>query len=181
MNTDIAVMYALIAVLALIGTLVGIVLYVWGSLAMMSLFKKAQHPQPWAAWIPYYRDFVMFEIGGQSGWLMFLSLGATFVTAVMADQVGARWGFTAIVALLVTGASLVFWILAVGNVNRALGKPLVGFTLLGALLPLVWLSIVAWDKSAFSAALATGPKVPGRGDTFLERQQSQASVTTVDS
>lgn len=178
MTNDIGFFFALIAVLTFIAAIVGVGLYIWGSLAMMALFKKAQHPQPWAAWVPFYRDFVFYEIGGQTGWFMFLNLGATFTTATMADLVGARWGLTVVAALLVTAASLVFWIFAVGNINRAMQKPLIGFTILGALLPLVWLSFVAWDRSSFNPALATGPKAPGKGDTFLEMaQRAQDSET----
>lgn len=171
MAYDLTLMFALVAVMAVLSILLSVGLFVWGSFAMMALFKKAGYPQPWAAWVPYYREFVFFEIGGQTGWFMFLSVGATFVTAVMADQVGARWGLTAVVALLVTAAALVFWILAVSNVNRAMNKHLIWFTLLGAVLPLIWLSIVAWDRSSFDPLRASGPKVPGKGDTFLERVQ----------
>lgn len=168
---DYTTFYAFLIILIFFIFFLSAVLYVWGSLALMGVLKKAGHPQPWAAWIPFYRDFVFFEVGGQSGWFMFLTLASGIVLSMTEDEFGARWVITLALSILVSSAAAVFWVFAIVNVNRAFGKHVLGFTILGVLLPFVWLSVLAWDRSAFVASKATGPFVPGNGNSFLERAQ----------
>jgi len=172
---DYSAMYAFVVILVFFIFFIAAIFYVWSSLALMSVFKKAGHPQPWAAWIPFYRDFVFFEVGGQTGWFMFLSIVSSIVLSLSSEEFGARWFLTLFASILVSGAAAVFWIFAIININKALGKHVLGYTILAVLLPLIWLSILAWDRSVFSAQLATGPFVPGKGHTFLEQQRSLAS------
>ena len=163
----IAVMTVVIALIIILSLLI----YVWSSLALMAVFKKARHPQPWAAWVPYFRDFAFLEVGGQSGWFMFLGLAASFSTSLAAETVGFRFGVTSLLAFTVSAAYLVIWIFAIANVNRAFGKNVLGFTIFGVLLPVIWLSVLAWDKSRFAPAKANGIMLPGRGQTFLEQSK----------
>jgi hypothetical protein len=166
--TDYAAYYAIITVLIFFVFIISGACFVWGSFAMMSVLKKAQHPQPWAAWVPFYREFVFLELGGQSGWFIFLSLASGIIASLTGEEYGIRWILTMLLGFVISAAAAVFWIFAIVNINRASGKHVLGFTILGVLVPLVWLSILAWDRSSFAANLATGPFVPGRGRTFLE-------------
>jgi hypothetical protein len=171
---DYTTFYAFLIILIFFIFFLSAIFYVWASIALMGVFKKANHPQPWAAWIPFYRDYVFFEVGGQSGWFMFLTLASGIVLSFTEDEFGVRWVITLLVSILVSAAAAVFWVFAIVNVNKAFGKHVLGFTILGVLLPLIWLSILAWDRSQFVAKRANGPMVPGHGNTFLE-QSSRSS------
>lgn len=170
---DYSAFYAFVVILVFFVFFISAVFYVWSSLALMSVFKKADHPQPWAAWIPFYRDFVFFETGGQTGWFMFLGIASSIVLSLSTEEFGARWFLTLFASILVSGAAAVFWIFAIVNINKAFGKHLLGYTILAILLPLIWLSILAWDRSHFEPQLASGPYVPGKGHTFLEQQRAR--------
>jgi hypothetical protein len=173
---DYTTFFALLIILIFFAFFITAVFYVWASIALMGVLKKANHPQPWAAWIPFYRDYVFFELGGQSGWFMFLTLASGIVVSFTDDEFGTRWVITLILSILVSAAAAVFWVFAIVNVNKAFEKNVLGFTILGVLFPLIWLSILAWDRSHFLATRANGPMVPGNGGTFLE--QSQHSPTS---
>lgn len=174
---DYSAYYAFVVILVFFVFFISAVVYVWSSIALMSVLKKANHPQPWAAWIPFYRDFVFFETGGQTGWFMFLSIASSIVLSISTEELGARWFLTLLASILVSGAAAVFWVFAIVNINKAFAKPVLGFTILAVLLPLIWLSILAWDRSVFAAHLATGPHVPGKGGTFLEQQRELVTAT----
>lgn len=168
MLSDYAAYYAIITVLIFFVFLLSVIFYVWGSLAMMRVFNKARYPQPWAAWVPFYREFVLLEVGGQAGWFMFLSLASGVIASLTGEEYGVRWIVTMFVSFIVTASSAVFWIFAIVNINKAFGKHVLGFTILGVIVPLVWLSILAWDHSTYTASRSSGPFVPGKGRTFLE-------------
>lgn len=160
--------------------IIGVAFYVWSSLAMMAVFKKAEHPHPWSAWIPFYRDYVFFEVGGQTGWFMFLAIGAGVITSLGTDAYSHTGSFASFGGFLLSAAALVFTIFSIVNINKALGKHVVGFTILAVLLPLIWLSIIGWDRSKFSAALANGPMVPGKGHTFLEEAKQKQGAGSAE-
>lgn len=179
MFTDYAAYYALITVLIFFVFILSVAFFVWGSFALMSVLKKARHPQPWAAWVPFYREFVLLEIGGQTGWLMFLSLASGILASLTGEEYGARWILTMLASFIISAAAAVFWVFAIVNINRAFGKHVLGFTVLGVVVPLVWLSILAWDRSSFAPSQATGPFVPGKGHTFLETAATAARTNGV--
>lgn len=173
MLTDSATLYLLMSGFIIIALVITIITYLWGSFALMSIYKKAGHPQLWSAWVPFYRDFVFFELGGQAGWFMFLSLASGAVASLTSEEYGLRWVVTLSVSIIISSAALVFWIFAAVNINRAFGKSILGFTIFATLLPLVWLSLLAWSRSTFDPQRTTGPFTPGQGQTFLERQRQR--------
>lgn len=155
--------------------IIALAIYVWSSLALMAIYKKAEHPHPWAAWVPFYRDYVQLELGGQTGWLIFVGIAASVVSPTFTDG-GVLDALFGLLTFVLVAAATVFYIFAALNINRAFGKHPVGFTIFAVFLPVIWLSVLAWGRAQYSPALATGPMVPGKGQTFLEmRQESKAA------
>jgi hypothetical protein len=48
--------------------LIGIALYVFGALVLMTIAKKTNTPNGWLAWIPVGNIYLMTQIAGLSGW-----------------------------------------------------------------------------------------------------------------
>ncbi|MET0736534.1 MAG: DUF5684 domain-containing protein [Microbacterium sp.] len=95
MNTDASTTTALI----LLGSIGVVVLYVWTALALGAVFRKSGE-EAWKAWVPFYNEAVLFQLGGYSGWLVLLylipGLGAlaVWVVRILAcHRVGAAFGF----------------------------------------------------------------------------------------
>lgn len=173
MYNNSATLYLLTSALIILVFLMSVVAYFWGSFALMSIYKKASHPQRWSAWVPYYRDFVFFEVGGQAGWFMFLPLASGAIASLTSSEYGIRWVVTLSVSAIILTAALVLWIFAAVNINRTFGKNVLGFTIFATILPLVWLSVLAWGHSTYDPGRTSGPFTPGQGQTFLERQRQQ--------
>ena len=115
-------MEALIIVPSILG---GLIVYVYYSLAVMSIFRKAGL-KVWPAWVPIFNVWRILQLGGQKGW----------------------WVLVALIPVVGTIAYLVFLIIAGINIQTALGKPGV-FYLLALFLTPVWYGILAWDSSTW--------------------------------
>jgi len=55
---------AMIAAVFLIVVVILLVLYVYTSLALMTIGKKLKYPNPWLAWIPIANGAMVLQIGG---------------------------------------------------------------------------------------------------------------------
>lgn len=143
---------AAVAGLVVIGVLFGLVLplllYVWVSLALGAVFRRAGEA-PWKAWVPVLNGWTLYELGGQPGW----------------------WALLALVPVLDVVA-LVFLIIAIDTVNKRFGRGS-ALTVLAVFLFPVWASVLGWGgRSAphpayggagFAAAAAYGaPPAPVR-------------------
>lgn len=113
-----------VVVFALIGALIG---YVINSFLLSKIFQKAGVEQ-WKAWVPLYNTWVMFELGGQKGWMALLLL-----------------------VPIVNIVAVVFYYIASYHIGLKLGKEGV-FVLLAIFLPIVWLAWLAFDKSTWQGA-----------------------------
>jgi hypothetical protein len=180
--------------------LITLAIYVYTSIAYQTMYKKSGHPNPWGAWVPFYRDYLFFEHGGVSGWLYIIAYGAAYLLTGIAGVVmtlgqinaaetymtygdfseasmgsiviGQIFNVLANVPLL---AVFVLQIFVVININRAYSLPGGGMIALGILVPIVWIGILAWSKTSLwrpeMAIHGTrGIFVPRQGKTFLERQ-----------
>lgn len=78
---------------------VSVIAYVVSALLLMRIFKKAGIERPWAAWVPIYNNWKLFEIGGQQGF----------------------WAILAIIPI-VNIVSLIFMYIAMYNIGLKLGK-----------------------------------------------------------
>lgn len=74
----------LFAGLFLFVLLFSVAIYVLSAIVLTKLFKKAGHPNPWAAWVPVYNGWVLMEIAGRPGWwaLVGLAGGISFIGVI---------------------------------------------------------------------------------------------------
>ncbi|WP_394685430.1 DUF5684 domain-containing protein [uncultured Microbacterium sp.] len=100
-----------------------VVLYVWLALALAALFRKVGEPA-WKAWVPFLNVATVLKIGGFSPWLILLNLVPIFGGI----------------------AYIVVFIVAVHRINTGFGVG-AGFTVLGALFPLIWASILGFGSA----------------------------------
>lgn len=63
-----------------------LVAYIFISVCLSKIFKKAGRSDAWAAWIPLYNYWVYLEVAGLSGWLAILTLisGVNLVIGIIA-------------------------------------------------------------------------------------------------
>jgi hypothetical protein len=104
-----------------------LIFYVLYSYMLGRIFKKADVEQ-WIAWVPFYNNWKMLEIGGQQGY----------------------WAILAIIPL-VNIASAVFMFMAMYHIGRKLGKD-DWFVLLAIFLPIVWIAWLAFDDSKWNVS-----------------------------
>lgn len=116
-------------VLGLVALAFSLAGYVIGSWLTMLIFRKAGI-ESWKAWVPFYSQWVFLELGGQSGWMILLTLipGASIV-------------------------ALIFIYIAAFHVGAAFSKSSAGWVVLYVFLPVVWLAVVAFDSSRWNPAL----------------------------
>ncbi|PNW09864.1 FHA domain-containing protein [Microbacterium sp. AG157] len=100
-----------------------VVLYVWLALALSALFRKIGEPG-WKAWVPVLNVATVLKVGGFSPWLVLLNLVPIF-------------GLLAFIAVFVV---------AIHRINTGFGVG-AGLTVLGALFPVVWASILGFGSA----------------------------------
>lgn len=101
------------------------VVYVITAWLLGRVFQKAG-VEAWKAWVPFYNSYVLFELGGQSGW----------------------WTLAMFVPVL-NIVAIVFMVMAVHQINLKFGKD-VGFTVLYFFFPVIWTAILAFDGSQWN-------------------------------
>jgi hypothetical protein len=99
-----------------------VVSYVIGALLLMQIFKKAGIA-PWIAWVPFYNQWTLLELGGQPGF----------------------WAVLEIVPV-VNIVSRIFTYIAMYHVGKNFGKH-GAFVLWAIFVPLVWYIWLAVDSS----------------------------------
>jgi hypothetical protein len=112
-----------------------VIIYVVMALALSQIFKKAG-VEGWKAWVPFYNNWVMLELGGQKGY----------------------WAVLALIPV-VNIVATVFMFIAMYHIGLKLGKP-GAFVLLAIFLPFVWIIWLAVDKSTWqgTAPVAATPQ-----------------------
>lgn len=100
-----------------------VVLYVWLALALAALFRKIGEPV-WKAWVPVLNVATVLKVGGFSPWLILLNLVPIFGLIAFA----------------------VVFIVAVHRINTGFGAG-AGLTVVGALFPVVWASILGFGSA----------------------------------
>lgn len=117
-----------------IGLIFGALVYVFVSICLMRIFRKAG-VKPWIAWIPFYNNWKFLEIGGQPGF----------------------WAVLTIIPV-VNIVSTIFLYIAMYHIGKKLGKES-AFVVVGILLPYVWYPWLAFDKSTWNDAASTAPSL----------------------
>lgn len=169
--------FAFLLVFFAVMAIIFIAMYVYTSLAYMKMYQKAGHPNPWGAWVPFYREYLLFEHGGVNGWYYIIACGASFVLSGIASavsftgEIGAIGsiasydspdyyssgvgtgaiiigGILSFISYLPAIAVFVLQIFVVINLSRAFSRPGAGMIVLGILVPVVWIGILAWGKAS---------------------------------
>lgn len=125
---------ALMASFFFVALFFGLILYVFSSICLMGIFKKAGVKQ-WIAWVPFYNNWKFLEIGGQQGF----------------------WAILAIIPV-VNIVSAIFMYIAMYHIGKKLGKG-DEFVILGILLPVVWYPWLAFDKSTWNDSASSAPSL----------------------
>jgi hypothetical protein len=112
----------------------GIAIYIVTSLCLMKIFAKAG-VKPWIAWVPFYNNWKMLEIGGQQGF----------------------WSVLTIVPV-VSLVSAIYLFIAQYHIGKKLGKG-GEFVLFAIFLAPVWYIWLALDKSPWNDAASTAPSL----------------------
>ena len=111
--------------------IIALVFYAWKVIYLWNLFKKAGK-NGWEAIIPFYNDWVLFEISGFPGWLIF----AGFISFIPFVKYVAPYAYIAL--SLVTAISICKKFNKTG-----------GFWVLVWLLPIVGYPILAFGKDKY--------------------------------
>lgn len=109
--------------------------YAIGAFLLGRIFKKAGVEQ-WKAWVPFYNNWITYELGDQKGWISLLLL-----------------------VPLANIVALVYYFIALYHIGLKLQKE-GWFVLLAIFVPLVWFIWLAFDKSTWqgnSAAVSGTP------------------------
>jgi hypothetical protein len=133
-EAELASAFAIIAIFWGLIAIVTIISYVVAAISLMKIFTKAGVPS-WIAWVPFYNNWKMLEIGGQRGF----------------------WAVLAIIPI-VNIASAVFVYIAMYHIGLKLGKS-GSFLVLGIFLPVVWMLWLAFDKSTWNEGASPAPSL----------------------
>lgn len=168
--------FGMIAAVQLVG---GLGVYVWTSLALMAVFRKAG-AAPWKAWVPVWNAWTLFECAGMRGWWAAVLAGGAIVLgaaaaivagALGAAAVGASFGgdpadaqaamvaavlVPALLGLVVVVPAVVLRVRMVRGLGRRFGLG-TGYAVLGVLLFPVWASIVGWGSARWLPGPAADP------------------------
>ena len=125
-----AAIFAALAGVIVFIAIFGIAFYVYNALALSKLFKKANHPNTWAGWVPVYNVWVMAEVAGYPGWMGLIAVFANCVPVI-----GAIGG-------------LVVTIMIYDKLAKAYGKDS-GFTVGLVLLYPIFIGILAFGQAEY--------------------------------
>lgn len=126
-------------ILGALTLLLFVIVYVWYALALAALFAKTGEAT-WKAWVPVLNVATVLKIGGFSPWLVLLNL----------------------IPLFGSIAYVVVSIVAIHRINLGFERG-AGMTVLGALIPLVWASVLGFGTARWAAG-ATGVRRSGGVD-----------------
>ncbi|WP_206535683.1 DUF5684 domain-containing protein [Microbacterium sp. 4R-513] len=149
---DSAGLAAVLAVLGFLSFIFLIGFYVLSSWFLMKIFDKAGVQGRWRAWVPVYNYMVFAKLGDLNPWLVLIGLGAGIVLS-----------WVPVIGWLLSLATFVLTLLAAWRVGLKLQKEAV-WLILYFFLSIVWLGILAFDKSRWNTAV---PAAPWAGNGFL--------------
>ncbi len=107
--------------------------YIFIAVCLQKIFQKAGREDSWAAWVPFYNFWVLFEIAGKPGWWSIIWL-VPFVGALIL---------------------FVFMIIANIELSERFGKG-GGFAALLILLPIVGYPMLAFGDAQYNGGTSNG-------------------------
>ncbi|WP_309067580.1 DUF5684 domain-containing protein [Microbacterium sp.] len=146
-----ALMFAFVA----FSLIFGLIVYLVGSWFMMKLFEKAGVQGKWRAWVPVYNVMVFFKLGDVSPWLVLYTIGG----GILLSWIPGLNFLSGLLSL----AFAVFAAMAAYRIGLKLQKE-AAWVILYVLLSLVWLGIVAFDRSRWNENV---PPAPWASNGFL--------------
>jgi len=130
-SLDLSALLAVLAGFLLIALVIGIVFYVYFSLAIQSIAKKMKYENSWFAWIPGLNIAMILQLGGFHWAWVFLILGTIIPIA------GAFAGLALCVLMIIS-----FW-----KIFEKQSYPgALSLLLLVPLARVITIGIVAWNK-----------------------------------
>jgi uncharacterized membrane protein YoaK (UPF0700 family) len=139
-NGAVAAVLALMLITFVIGLFIGVIFYVYFSICLMKIFKKAG-VKPGIAWVPFYNTWKFLEIGGQKGY----------------------WSVLMLVPI-VSFVAIVYFFIASYHIGKKLGKS-GEFVLWAIFLAPVWYPWLAFDKSVWNDAASPAPSLHNQPQT----------------
>lgn len=136
---------AIVGIAVLFGVIFAIAGYVLSSLFLMKIFEKAGVQGKWRAWVPVYNSMIFLKLGDLSPWLILYTIGASLLL-----------GWIPFLGQIVVIASAVVMVLAAYRVGQKLQKE-GAWVVLYIFLSIVWLGIMAFDKSRWNSQIAPAP------------------------
>ena len=127
----------------------------------MKIFEKAGVQGKWRAWVPVYNFMVFSKLGDLSPWLILIAIGASILL-----------GWIPVIGSIIGIAAFVVTLLAAWRVGLKLQKEAV-WLILYFFLSIVWLGILAFDKSRWNTAI---PAAPWAGNGFLSDRTMWAGI-----
>jgi hypothetical protein len=152
---------AVLAIFSFIWFLFAIAFYVIGSWFLMKIFDKAGVQGRWRAWVPVYNTMVFSKLGDLNPWLILIAIGASIVL-----------GWIPVLGPIIGIAAFIVTLLAAWRVGLKLQKEAV-WVVLYFFLSIVWLGILAFDKSRWNTAVAPAPWA---GNGFLADRTNWAGI-----
>ncbi|MCL2530250.1 MAG: DUF5684 domain-containing protein [Coriobacteriia bacterium] len=170
---------------------IALAIYVVTAIFYMKLFKKA-NAKAWKAWVPFVNTWKFLELGGYPGALVLLlilgvvmngiylvlSFGTMFSldydallygdTTSLASWVGTLMGLSilSMIGGLVSIVAAVFCCMSAYQIGRKLGKD-GAWVVLYIFLSIIWLGIVALDKSVWNDSLGRKARGPERPPSWI--------------
>jgi len=135
---------AFLGIVILFSFIIAIAGYVLTSLFLMKIFEKAGVQGKWRAWVPVYNSMIFLKLGDLSPWLILYCIGG----AVLLSWIG--------IGVVFSIAAGVLMILAAYRIGQKLQKE-GAWVVLYIFLSIVWLGIMAFDKSRWNAQIAPAP------------------------
>jgi hypothetical protein len=123
--------------------------YVVSSIFYSKLFEKAGVEGKWRGWVPVYREMVFVKLGDLNPWWLLVLFGAAFVLSLI-PYVGA------LISWIPSLAATVYMVMAAYRVGQKLQKE-GAWVVLYIFLSIVWLGIVAFDKSRWNPQIPPAP------------------------
>lgn len=148
-TTDEQAAFAILAAFSVFFIIIGIISYVIFSWFMMKVFEKAGVQGKWRAWVPVYNQMVFAKLGDVNPWAVLIVWAATVVGSLI-PFLGAIISFVGPLAI----AALA--VMAALRVQAKMGKDTV-WIVLYIFLSIVWLGVLAFDKSRWNLAVGPAP------------------------
>ncbi|GAA2566686.1 DUF5684 domain-containing protein [Microbacterium binotii] len=123
--------------------------YVVSSIFYNKLFEKAGVEGKWRGWVPVYREMVFVKLGDLNPWWLLVLFGAAFVLSLI-PYIGA------LISWIPSLAATVYMVMAAYRVGQKLQKE-GAWVVLYFFLSIVWLGIMAYDKSRWNPQIAPAP------------------------